>query len=239
VRTVATFGLAVAIAMAAGCMTPATPEETPPPPEDGHVDLEPGSAEFQALADARATAWHPEARRVLVATFEGAVPDWSGGRANPWLAPYYDRNGTAGDGRSPLWSYSYIVEDEVNDVHNVVCETAGRSLFREALVITLGAHGHVVAEFTTRDDDEGAVPSPPLDDVRLSSEEAAAQAAGWPVVQGWLATTSFVRTFLLQDWHLPGPAWVFFFELPDDQAGVVAVDARTGEVTTELRGPRC
>lgn len=236
----AMFRWLLPLALLAGCLAEA-PAAAPEPAASAEPVVEPlvpDAWQLRPFADAEAKEWNPGAKLILVAAFEGDIPVFDSAipNADPWAGPFRGKDSSLADGRSPLWSFSYAVDDLVSDVATDVCDAGQHGEIREAHVVTVDATGRVVAAYETRDDDEGSAQSGFLPDGLVGSADAALAADA--DLRRFRERSTYARTFLMAEWYTTQPSWVFLLEGEDDAYGV-AVDATTGKVVEPSSGPRC
>lgn len=236
--------LAAVAILLAGCS--GTPASGPGAQDEGEptaVALAPDANDLRSYADADAKAWDPAARLVFIAAFEGDLPFWNQpllpteSSSDPWVDPYRGLGGEMADGRSPLWSYSYVVDDEQAQLARMACEQGQHVEARTAHVVTVDAAGAIVASYETRNDDQGSPMTGFVPDGLIGSATAAANAAA--ELRLPLSQATFSRTFLAAEWYYDQPVWMFLLD-NDDSRWAVAVDATTGDVMeAPPAAPKC
>lgn len=232
--------VAVLLAGCAGGPAPSLLDSAPSTDSTAEVPLIPTAEDLRAVADADAVRWNPAARLILIAAFEGDIPDFGSAplpASDPWVGPFRAAgDAMLGDGRSPVWSFSYTVDDEVSQAAMATCDLGQHAELREAHVVTVDRDGNVVASYESRNDDEGATTTGWLPDGLIGSAQAAAAAEADLRMPRSQATYS--RTFLATEWFYEQPAWVFQLE-NEERRWFVGVDATSGEVLQEPAPPRC
>lgn len=217
---------------------PITPEVAPA--SSAHVF--PDSSQWLGRAQERAALWHDDAALALIATFEGAVPQFS----SPLFGPQRWATATGGpadeplDGHSHSWAYSFVVPDAVYDVGQTLCDLNQHTELVEMLVVIIDENGTVLDEYTTRNDDEGAPPVGLLTGAMFDSAQAAKAARHATSLSRQASEAVWGQTFLLAEWYWEQPAWVFIAHT-EERRHMVAVDAETGRVLHDgpPLGARC